>query len=273
MYTVKVDPHTHTIASVHAFSTLGENALVAKEKGLEAIAMTDHFGEDFLPVSISGKNMIPAAMNLKSFPNELFGVKTLMGTEIDIVDKDGHLYGWNQVMFEGAYKGMIQLDALLSTREITIASYHQAIVEGEELTKGEGTRMYINVLQTPGVHILGHIGRPKVPFDIEVVVKEAKKLGKIIEINNHSFGFGEKIGKRCKEIALACAEEGTYITVSSDAHSAHHIGEFSLTLQMLKEIDFPQKLIANESLEKLLGIIKKANEMQHFTPYPRRKNE
>ena len=263
MYTVKVDAHTHTLASVHAFSTLAENALVAKEKSLQAIVMTDHFGEDFLPVAISGKAMIPAAMNLKSFPKEIHGVKTLMGTEVDIVDKDGHLYGWNQVMFEGNYKGMVQLDALLQTRDVTIASYHQAIIEGEELTKGEGTRMYVNVLQTPGVHILGHIGRVKVPFDIEVVVKEAKKLGKIIEINNHSFGFGEDVVEKCREIALACANEGTYIAVNSDAHSAHHVGEFSMAFKMLKEIQFPQELIANESLEKLLKIIQKTNHIQN----------
>ena len=31
MYTVQVDPHTHTIFSGHAFSTIGENAAAAKK--------------------------------------------------------------------------------------------------------------------------------------------------------------------------------------------------------------------------------------------------
>lgn len=37
MLTVKVDPHTHTIFSGHAYSTIEENAIHASGKGLETI--------------------------------------------------------------------------------------------------------------------------------------------------------------------------------------------------------------------------------------------
>ena len=40
--TVKVDTHTHTLASTHAFGTILENTAAAKEMGLEMICMTDH---------------------------------------------------------------------------------------------------------------------------------------------------------------------------------------------------------------------------------------
>ena len=36
------DTHTHTIASTHAFSTAQEMIAAAAEKGLYAIALTDH---------------------------------------------------------------------------------------------------------------------------------------------------------------------------------------------------------------------------------------
>jgi len=37
-----MDMHTHTIASVHAYSSLREMATAAKEKGLELLGITDH---------------------------------------------------------------------------------------------------------------------------------------------------------------------------------------------------------------------------------------
>ena len=36
------DTHTHTVASTHAYSTAQEMITAAKEKGLYAIALTDH---------------------------------------------------------------------------------------------------------------------------------------------------------------------------------------------------------------------------------------
>lgn len=264
MYTVKVDPHTHTLFSTHAFSTIGENAALASQKGLEGIGMSDHFGEKFLPADSNGKLIFPGALNMGALPKQIEGVRVLAGGEIDIIDKEGRLFGWNNLLFEGHLKGKTLLDALLESRDVAIASYHGFIEEGEPLTKGEGTRMYAAVLQTPGVHILGHIGRPQIPFDVEVIAKEAKKTGKMIEINNHSYRFEKEIQERCKNIALACKQEGTYIAVSSDAHSAYQVGDFSLVFAMLKEIDFPQELIANESLEKFMHIIDQANQKQGF---------
>ena len=39
---ILTDLHTHTLASTHAYSTLKENIDMAKQMGLEAIAVTDH---------------------------------------------------------------------------------------------------------------------------------------------------------------------------------------------------------------------------------------
>ncbi len=41
-YRIKVDLHVHTVSSGHAYSTVEECARWAAEKGLEAIAVTDH---------------------------------------------------------------------------------------------------------------------------------------------------------------------------------------------------------------------------------------
>jgi len=72
---MKIDLHTHTIASGHAFGTVWENARAAKARGLEMIAITDH-----------GPSM-PGASNQLYFrcgdriPRIIEGVKVLFGVE------------------------------------------------------------------------------------------------------------------------------------------------------------------------------------------------
>ena len=103
--------------------------------------------------------------------------------------------------------------------------------------------------------ILGHIGRSGLEFDIDEVVKAAKSLNKMIEINEASFGHGETVRERCLKIALACAKYGTKIAVNSDAHSSFEIGKYPNTENFLDEIDFPVELIGNRDAETFLSMI------------------
>lgn len=245
---IKVDPHTHTLASGHAFSTIEENAIHAKERQLEAIAMTDHYGFGANP----SYNFGPA-MNMDSLPKVIHGVRVLAGTEIDIVDLDGNLAGYN-VFTPSSEKSLGQ--RMLESREVTIASVH--FFEGmHESTIAQNTQMYCNVARNPYVNIIGHIGRAGLPFDIDEVLLAAKESATLIEINEHSFDFDESIMAVCRNIALRCAELGVEIAVGSDAHSAFFVGEFGRVQTMLKEIDFPQELIANLTLDKFLGVLAK----------------
>lgn len=42
MQRLLADLHTHSVASGHAYSTINELAAMARERGLQAIAVTDH---------------------------------------------------------------------------------------------------------------------------------------------------------------------------------------------------------------------------------------
>ena len=68
MYTVTVDPHTHTIFSGHAFSTIEENARHAKEAGMEAIGMSDHYSPLFTQKDDRGFPIWGAWMNMPALP-------------------------------------------------------------------------------------------------------------------------------------------------------------------------------------------------------------
>lgn len=250
MISIQVDTHTHTIFSGHAFSTIEENAIHAKEAGMQAIAMTDHFGPWFADMKQFG-----AAMNMEALPPVIHDVRILAGTEIDIVDMEGHLAGYNT--FHEFSPTLSVCDALLDTRDVAIASVH--FFEGfRDATPVQATDLYCNVLRNPKVHIIGHCGRSEMPFDIDEVAKTAAQTGTCIEINEHSFDSGEPVISRCRDIALACAKHGAHITVGSDAHSAFFVGKFDRALQMLEEIDFPETLVANTTLARWMQYIGKS---------------
>ena len=248
MLSIKVDPHTHTIFSVHAFSTIEENAIHAKEHGMEAIAMTDHFGLGYLPTPELKFNP-GASANMAALPKVIHGVRILAGTEIDIADFDGNLAGHD---FPGWVQGKTMDNTMLDSREIAIASLHgfPGFVDG---TVAQYTNMYCRVAANPKIDIIGHPIRSGGPFDWDEVLKVAKQTGCLLEVNEHSFSYGEKVVKESREFALRCAELGVSIVVSSDAHSAFYVGVFNKSLAMLDEIGFPEELVANTSLEKLMG--------------------
>ena len=246
MFKVKVDPHTHTLFSGHAFSTIEENALHAAELGLEAIGMTDHFSPMFSK-DVPG---FGPSLNMKALPKVIHGVRILAGTEIDIVDHEGHLAFYDQEIPFGPATGRTVCDMMLDSREIVVASVHY--FEGcREGTVAQNTQMYINVLQNPKVDIIGHIGRAGLPFEMDEVLAVAKAEDKFIEINDHSFDSGEPIVSICRDIAIRCAEMGVSIVVSSDAHSSFLVGHFDQAMGVLEEIHFPEELVANLTFEKL----------------------
>lgn len=240
---IKVDPHTHTIASGHAFSTVQENAFHAGEMGLEAIAMTDHFGPMFWG---SDGPRFGTDINMQALPKVIYGVRILAGTEICIVDFDGNLAG--QDIYDKLSGKKSLCDFLLDSREVTIASLHY--FEGmENGTAEQFTDMYCNVAKNSKVDIIGHCGRMNFPFDIKKVLLTAKENNTCIEINSSTL-YRKDAQPKCEKIARYCKELEVPIVVGSDAHSSFYVGEFGNALTMLERIDFPEELVINSSAEK-----------------------
>ena len=82
MYQIKTDMHVHSIFTNHAYSTIEENARYANSQGMEAIAITDHFGPLFLSDMKEGMFQIG---NRVILPEEICGVRVLKGVEILLI--------------------------------------------------------------------------------------------------------------------------------------------------------------------------------------------
>lgn len=227
----KIDLHTHTIASGHAYNTLNEMINSAADKGLEALAITEH--APMMPGSCGELYF----SNMKILPREKYGVKLLHGSEVNIYDMEGN----------------IDLpQRILKRMDIVIASLHiPCITSG---TKEQNTDCLIKVMKNPYVNIIGHPDDSRYPVDYERLVCAAGECHKLLELNNSSLKpTGSRKGAYENDIEMLnlCKKYNVAISLGSDAHCEELVGDFSLASEILKAVDFPEKLIVNTSFERL----------------------
>lgn len=252
----RCDIHTHTLYSRHAYSTLAENITEAADKGLELLGSADHFSSMLYgePYDVRDYQYF---LNCSIWPRVWKGVVLLRGAEADIVDLEGNLFGHNIGLESGitgaSYDDPLTLkDLVFGELDYVVASIHNRSF-ARDASLAQTTQMYINVLHDPRVHVLGHVGRANVPFEVDEVLTCAKELGKLVEINEHTLAHQQRFSKSCQHIAERAAEIGTQIAVSSDAHFCAAIGGFNNVHTLLSTIHFPEELVATRSARAFLG--------------------
>lgn len=231
--TVRVDPHTHTTMSGHAWSTLDENCRAAAARGLAGVCVTDHG-----PAMDRGMPWF-GPCSFPRLPAGLHGVRIVPGVEFNIVDKTGRL-------------DIEQEEALREVR-FGIASMHDVTMP--RTTRNDHTDAYVAALANPAVKMLGHPGYAHFPHDPEPIVLEAKRLNKLIEINNSSFSSREGSRRNCAAFATLCKRHEVRVCVSSDAHVHTAVGVVDEALAMLEELDFPEELILNLDEEAFFAYV------------------
>lgn len=230
-----MDLHTHTVASSHAFSTLRENIAAAAEKGLSILGTSDHGGK------------MPGAAHDFHFTNyrvirpEMMGVRIFRGIEANITNSQGEL---DTKPF------------VLNKVDYVIASIHQPCYKIGSVE--ENTHAFVNAMKNDKVIVVGHPDDARVPVDFDLLAIGAKKYGVAIELNNSSLvpNSVRKNGKENARIMLEAAKkQGAMILLGSDAHIDLDIGRFDEALALLAEVDFPEALVANTSMEKLEALL------------------
>lgn len=247
MYNIIADLHTHTIASTHAYSTIQEMADSAREKGLCALAVTDH------------ARTMPGApgpwffTSLRELPLLYRGVLLIAGMEANVLD----------------LKGTLDInDDERNKLDWVVASIHNLGLEGlKNPTVEKCTELWMNIAHDPNVHVIGHSGSPEFKYDYETVIPEFGRCHKLVEINSHSFEVRPPYVPNCREIALCCKKHGVPIIVSSDAHFETGVKDHAAALRMLAEIDFPEELIVNADKARLIAHLR-----QHTNILRNRKN-
>lgn len=225
------DLHLHTVASQHAYSTITEYAKHALKNNLSVIGVTDH-----APAMTDGPHEY-YFMNLRIIPDYLEGVRILKGVELNILDDEG----------------TIDLrSTILSTLDFAIASYHPG-TSPAYYTKQQFTNGYLKAMDKNKVIILGHIDNPVVPFDYEQVLIKAKEKNVLIELNNSSYGGYIRPGSYeiGKQILMLAKKIGNKIILNSDAHFHQQVGVVDKSIQLAREVGYPEDLIVNTNINLL----------------------
>lgn len=230
-----LDVHTHTVASGHAYSTIQEMAQRAAEMGLEILGITEHAtGLPGAPLDIYFKN-------LHVVPRRMYGVRLLMGVELNILDTHGTLdYGVD----------------ILEHLDIVIAGIHSLCWCGG--TKDENTEGMISAIRNPSVHIISHPGDGTADLHFEPIVLAAKETHTLLELNNSSLNpcRGKRLAHANNvEILQLCKRYEVPIILGSDAHISFSIADYSYAYPLLAETDFPERLIVNDKPDRFLRYV------------------
>ena len=234
---ILTDIHVHSVSSGHAYSTIDEIARFANNQNLEMVAITDH------ATDMPGAPHPFYFANIKILPDYLYGVRILKGVEANIVDYEGNL-DFNAELLEGL--------------DLVIASLHPpciAFADQETITK-----TIIKTMENPYVNIIGHPGDARYPMDFEKIVEHAKKHRVLLEVNNASLRpITTRPGVRDNLIKILkySMKHDHPVVVGSDAHFHLEVGQFKESIELFKEVNFPEDLIINLNQTRFMDFIKK----------------
>ncbi len=237
MMTLRMDMHTHTIASGHAYSTLKEMALAAADKGLELLGVTEH------GPGIPGTCDEMYFRNIRSIPRTRWGVELMIGAEINITDYDGKL----------------DLDEdILRRLDIRLAGIHKYCYTFG--TPEQNTDAVINAIKNPWVDIISHPDDGKCGFDYDALAKAAEENEVLLELNNNSLHpamHRKNVFENNVALLNACKRRGIPVIIDSDAHIEFAIGSCDLAYEVVRAADFPDSLIINNDVSAFKELIKR----------------
>ncbi len=229
------DLHTHTIVSGHAYSSLQEMARAASDRGLEILGVTEH------GPAVPGTCGRLYFKNMIVIPREMYGVKLLMGAELNILNCNGDLDADDELM------------AMLDLR---IAGIHSICWEGG--TRRQNTEGVVRVINDPRIHIISHPADGTADLDFEQLVVSAKRSHTLLEINSHSLHPARhKTVARQNTIDLLnlSRKHDVPVILGSDAHISFQVADYKYVVPLIEETNFPQELILNDKPSVLLDYL------------------
>lgn len=236
---LQLDIHTHTLASGHAYGTIRENAQAAAERGLRLLGISEH------APGIPGTCDPIYFRNLEVVPRNLFGVRLLLGSEINILNGGG----------------LSLEERVLSCLDYRIAGVHSLCYDLG--TVGRNTEDVLAVIQNPWVDAIVHPDARAVDLDYREIVPAAGEHHTLLELNNSSLTHPTK-GERCRdnyrEMLSLCRRYQVPVILGSDAHDPSAVGALDGVLELVNEMDFPEALVMNLDHETFLSFLAQKHE-------------
>ena len=94
----------------------------------------------------------------------------------------------------------------------------------------------------------------RIPIDYETIVDAAKENHTLLEINNSSLdSLSSRVGawQNLQIMLQMCKEKNVPVVAGTDAHFSRAVGVFDHVEVLLEEMDFPEELVVNRSVDVL----------------------
>jgi len=234
---IEVDLHSHSINSFCGNHTMLELLDFARKKGLKALAITDHG-------PLLGQKI--TSTFFERFQNPYDDIVFFKGMEGNLAKE----------------KGEIDIPKrFLKHLDIVLLGIHPNTPK--KLEKEYYTDFLVSAMaNNPFVDVITHPNDPSYPVDYDTVIKTAKKLGMLIELNNSKNLYNITTEELTKSLIQKCIEFECPVLVSSDAHTVHELGDDSAIRPYLEEMNFPEELIINSNLEKATAFIQERKKLK-----------
>lgn len=233
---VKLDIHTHTIASGHASTaTITDMAKAAAANNLTLLGISDHG-----PATLDG-GRTSYFRNLTYAPKNRLGIDMLYGAEVNILNNQGKLD---------------LEDSILKGLDFVIASVHKPVKKPGSID--ENTTAYIEAMKNPYVCVIGHCDDERYPVDYLALVRSAIEHHVLLEINSSSLRpDGYRGDTRFNDLMILnlCKHFHYPVLLSSDSHGAKHVGDCVHAQELAKLAQVPDNLILNYSPGKLRSFL------------------
>lgn len=250
-----VDFHTHSIASVHAMNTIEELLRQADRIGLAGMAITDHSpgidntawlsqrrtGDFCWKENIKGPD-VAYFLNLLSRyepPSEI-RARLFKGIECNILSHGD---------------SPTDIPVFISDQfDVVIASVHSISPIFVVESSLQVTEKMIRAMDDP-IDIIGHPFHKRFSPFMEPLLDAAVEKNIALEVNNSSLQLGKADLEQVQQMLEMAAQKKCRITLSSDAHMSNELGGDREINRILDQMDFPQELIANRSIESTLDFV------------------
>ena len=140
--------------------------------------------------------------------------------------------------------------------DIRIAGIHSLCWQGGNAE--ENTQGMVNAIRNPWIHIISHPGDGTAELIFEPIVEEAQRHHTLLEINSSSLNpirhKEQAIANNLKILNL-CKQLEVPVILGSDAHISFDIANYQYALPLLKEVDFPEKLVMNHQPDFFLNYL------------------
>ena len=234
---LKIDLHTHSVASGHALNTVFELAYCAAKNGITHLGITDH-----------GPSMTGAPHSeyfwISDQLTELYGVHIYLGIEANILNQNGEIDLPEQ---------------LLKKQRIVSAGLHD-LTPYKSDSVAYNTASILNAMQNPYVKIITHPLRPEFPVDLEAIFFESLKTNTLLELNNNLFSRKDSISELItayKELVSLCKKYESKLIIGSDAHVATKIGNDEHITAFYDDLGLSDDIIYNNYPDLLEIFLKK----------------